>query len=286
MTKPKITLTIAGALLALAAIAAAALYAGRTTRTTDGAPAPHVTLTAATVRLNWIMNANQWQQLTAYGYSGAAPEFQLCTSSEGPTQNEPCETGMTPAFANYYTLRTFLRQHAGAEPPAVNLDLESVPFGTPAYQGAAEGYYDRLAAADARTFGVKLIASPVTSPAAEATIEADAARDGAFAVELQIQYGTSNPVKYQQLVSASVKAIRAANKRTVIIAGIASDAGGYPTTATLMYASWSRTHLLVDGYWLNMARWTVHSNGTPATGCAPTGCVDVAASFLRKIDGS
>ena len=103
---------------------------------------------------------------------------------------------MTPAFANYFTLRTFLRQHTGAEPAAVNLDLESVAFGTPAYQGSAEIYYDRLAAQQAKLFAVKLIASPVVSAAAEPATEAAAARDGAWAVELQMQYATSSPARY------------------------------------------------------------------------------------------
>ena len=44
--------------------------------------------------------------------------------------------------------------------------------------------------------------------------------------------------------------------------------------------------LIWAGFWLNAAEWFQHGNGQPTSGCAPTGCVTVAAQFLHLTGGA
>jgi hypothetical protein len=228
---------------------------------------------------NWLMNNTELATLQAAGYNGPTPEFVQCDNGGS---NASCTGHEVPSYMNYYALRTALRRGVRGY---VTLDLEGWTY-TPHYQSAtpeAEAKYYRLAAELCKRYGVRLIATPVTTRD-EATIpQVSAAKYGAWGIDLQIQFATSGPKLYQQLTETEVAAIRKVSKRVVILDGIASDAGGYPTTARLMWSSYERTKNLVDGYWLNDPVWITHHNGTPATGCATTGCPGVTMKFLQMI---
>ncbi len=152
---------------------------------------------------------------------------------------------------------------------------------TPAVERANPSLYIELADKLAHVAGVRLIVTPYAQSASKERAEdAVAAKYGAYAVDIQGQAFTRQPRQYLRYVADSAAIIRRAGSRTLVLAGLATDAGGIPATASEMYWSWRNVRSLVDGFWLNVAVW----QAPRGQGCAPVdGCASTGVAFLARI---
>ena len=101
----------------------------------------------------------------------------------------------------------------------------------------------------------------------------------ASVVEIQAQTQDLNPGAYQASVLKIVAAIRKVNTTVPIIAGLATDALGKPTTVRNMIAEYTEVQPYVQGFWLNANTWPAPKG----RGCAPQGCPQIARQFLHGI---
>jgi hypothetical protein len=150
---------------------------------------------------------------------------------------------------------------------------------TPRIEWKKPAIYERLAAKAAAAGGITLIATPYNNPPpVMIRAEVSAARAGASIVEIQAQTFDRNPSAYSAFVHRAVAEIRRANPNVMILAGLATDAGGVPTTAQNMYAEYQSVKGIVNGFWLNANTW-----GANSVGCAPQGCPTIATTFLHMV---
>lgn len=98
-------------------------------------------------------------------------------------------------------------------------------------------------------------------------------------VDIQGQCYTRSPKEYAAFVARDVRAIRKVSKKVIILAGIATDAGGIPVTVPEMLRSYRSVYAIVQGYWLNANTWAPPRG----RGCAPKGCPAIGDGFLAKI---
>ena len=227
----------------------------------------------------------------AWAAAGPPPAHWLAKSSDLPrmaTRSQfqwvscggpgglPCQAGDVPTFTDYNVFYKWAPAHPGA---TVLYDPERWAA-TPAWQW--EHMYRYLIRFDnrAHAYGIRVIAAPVRDTSELTSLEVTAAKYGAYAVDIQRQALTGQPARYGAWMKAAAAAIRVANPRTLVLAGIATDAGGRPVTVAQIVASYTAARAYVDGWWLNAAIWTAAKGGT---GCAVTGCRAVGAAFLAEI---
>jgi hypothetical protein len=174
---------------------------------------------------------------------------------------------------------------------------------TPRAEQVRPWYYSRLAGLSARYHHVRLIVTPYEkSQAAMIAADAHAARYAAV-IDIQAQFATRTAAPganslasavtdgrmraaaagslslYASFVTRAVTAIRKASKTVVILAGLATDAGGIPVTAGQMFAAYTSVKKIVQGWWLNANTWAAPRG----IGCAPLGCPLVGQAFLAMI---
>ena len=98
-------------------------------------------------------------------------------------------------------------------------------------------------------------------------------------VSIQSQRADEHPDRFTNYVSEAVAAIRAVNPTVPIMAGLGTDAGGQPVTASKMARENDQTYNVVNYFWLNAAQWAPPRG----RGCAPRGCGGVGDRFLADI---
>ena len=261
--------------LALIAVTACALV------TVEAAsPASAATTPGTMAGQSWLVKDNDWHTI------GGAGTFQWSAwgTATGGTYGTtwagqdayPAEPGNTRTFASW----TVLRRDAAQILPGqwVLWDTEWWKF-TPAFQRADPQRYTRLAIALVHAHGGHIITTSCCGINAKIAQAADAAAHGADVVAVQTQVDDRDPAAFTALVKRAVAAVRAVSPATPILAGLSSDAGGIPATAADMTAEWKATHGLVQGFWLNAARWKPPAG----QGCAPRGCPATVRAFLKAI---
>jgi hypothetical protein len=222
-----------------------------------------------------IIGNYEYTQVVNDGYAGPPFEYTLCNLPATTQSEEPCSPGQVPIFDSAATLDTWLI--AGHDNPASDyalLDMEP-GTGTPVYELKRMKAFVCIAAHDAKAAGVRLISAVVTHSEA---VEVEAAKCGAFAVELQIQ-GQVGSRQYKAIFLAHYLPIERAVPHERVITGLGTDAQGTPRTVRQNYDAWESVKAYAYGFWLNIAFWAGHP------GCAPEGCVPVAVGFLDKIEG-
>jgi hypothetical protein len=227
-----------------------------------------------------IIQNNEWPNLVQHGYTGPAFPYTLCAWQAAGTNPRllPCDftqPDQTPDFTGFYAIQAAVND--GYKGPAL-FDLEGGY--SPDYQTDNEPYWLCRAAKLARRNGIQLIEAPVWPNSTIGQTWAAAARCQAWAVELQINWATRYPLRYEGRVKYALSVIRPINSTIPVFSGLSTDPGGDPVTVSEMYNSWLDSKPLVGkyGYWLNLP---VHKTGT---GCAITdGCVQIALEFLHKI---
>jgi hypothetical protein len=212
-----------------------------------------------------------------------APDFQwiACGLSTAPphgSKTGPCHKGQVPVYASYWTLKKALAAGTVTRGMTILFDQEGWKW-TPPREQAHPAYYIKAAAQLARAHGVFIIES-VNEPTAAAEIAVEvAAAPYADVVSIQSQRADQHPAQFTNYVSASVAAIRAVSPTVPIMAGLATDAGGHPVTASQMVREYDQTYSMVSYFWLNAAQWPPPAG----KGCAPRGCGRIGARFLADI---
>lgn len=224
----------------------------------------------------WMIKDND---LAAIGNIGSY-EWIGCGASTAPgTTNNytPCQTGEDPIYTNYDSFVSDIDDGTLTSGDTVIFDDENWSL-TPAWERADQVQYQTEAIQDATANGITMISTPFAkSRRALVKEEVAAAKAGASVVEIQAQAVDNNPRVYAQFVDGAAKAIRRVNPNITILAGLATDANGVPTTANALYESYQSVKQNVAGFWLN-ADTRPHGRG-----CSSNGCPKVAVQFLTEI---
>jgi hypothetical protein len=150
---------------------------------------------------------------------------------------------------------------------------------TPEREQARPQHYIRAAAQLAHAHGVFIIETVYEPTTAREIAVEVAAAPYADVISIQSQKTDQHPDQFTSYVTQSVAAIRAVSPTVPIMAGLATDAGGHPVTASMMTREYDQTYSLVSYFWLNAAQW----RRPTGHGCAPRGCGRIGARFLTDI---
>jgi hypothetical protein len=257
-------------LLALAAMAATVPGATRSSTRTYR-KAGQTQLEAVGQHPDWIIQNNEYYRLERSGYEGTFG-ITLCNNRSGGYLL-PCKTGQIPKFFSVDEVANWIMHGGKGE---VLLDFEGWNM-TPKVERANEPHYVCFAARLAKKHHVRLITALVSPRSQAIADDVLAARCGAWAVELQIQYAKGKQA-YMAAFMSFYKAIERAVHGERVIAGIGADPGGRPRTVADLWSSYLQVRKYVIGFWLNLPDWPNHP------GCAPTGCVPVVEGFLDRVD--
>jgi hypothetical protein len=212
-----------------------------------------------------------------------APDFSwiacgLGTAPPYASRTGPCSSGQVPIYASYWVLKKAIA--AGKVRPGMTILFDQEVWKwTPAREQAHPEYYIKAAAQLAHANGVHIIET-VYEPtiASEIAVEV-AAAPYANVIAIQSQDADQHPDRFTSYVAESVQAIRAVSPTIPIMAGLATDAGGRPVTASKMVSEYDQTYSMVDYFWLNADQWAPPRG----QGCAPRGCGRIGARFLADI---
>jgi hypothetical protein len=212
-----------------------------------------------------------------------APDFHwiacgLGTAPPYASKRGPCHRGQVPIYASYWTLEKAIAAGAVTSGMTVLFDQEPWKW-TPVREQDHPEYYIRAAAELAQANDVFIIETVYEPTVAGEIAVEEAAAPYASVVSIQSQKYDQHPDQFTNYVSESVAAIRTISATVPIMAGLATDAGGVPVTASEMVREYDQTYGLVSYFWLNANQW-----GPPTgKGCAPKGCGRVGARFLADI---
>lgn len=233
----------------------------------------------------WLIKTNDLAAIgNRYGHDFRWQACGLGTGGPFASTTGPCLPGQVPIYANLRTFRQAVIHHKLQRGMTVLFDQETWQW-TPAWEQADPALYLMEAGQIARAHGITIIETVyATSPASEIAQAAASARY-ASVVAIQSQRFDGNPPtatgpgKFLIFVRDAVGAIRLRNKTVPIVAGLATDAGGWPVTAAEITAEYNAAYPLVQGFWLNANQW---KSGQP-NGCETTGCGAIGDAFLHSI---
>ena len=229
----------------------------------------------------WLVKSNDLaaldQQAEADGVTLPAFTWVGCGGRSDVFQ---CLAGQVPIFTNYWGLAA--RAQAGWHGTAV-YDIEPWDF-TPSGQRSDPDKWICMAAhlqqIDPQ---LNVIITPFGRPPNSVMIpeDAQAARCGAYAVDVQSQFANNTPVRFAAFIRAAVRAIRSANPKTTILAGLATNNPNL-VTAEEMTADYNDALAAgVRGFWLNANNWFGSNKCTAAEG--GQACPQTAIQFLVNI---
>jgi hypothetical protein len=98
---------------------------------------------------------------------------------------------------------------------------------------------------------------------------------------VQAQFANNSPARFASFIRAAVQAIRRANPKTEILAGLATNNPGLVTAAHMTADYHSALAAGVQGFWLNANNW-LHRNQCTATE-GGRGCPETGIQFLEAI---
>lgn len=212
-----------------------------------------------------------------------APDFKwvacgLGTAPPYGSKTGPCHQRQVQTYASYWTLKKAIARGKVTRGMTILFDQETWKW-TPEREQAHPEYFIKAAARLAHANGVFIIESAYErTTASEIAVEV-AAAPYADVVSIQSQKTDQHPDQFTNYVSESVAAIRAVSPTVPIMAGLATDAGGHPVTASMMVREYDQTYNMVNYFWLNAAQWAP----PVGKGCAPRGCGPTGARFLADI---
>jgi hypothetical protein len=225
----------------------------------------------------WMIKSNDLASIGgvgSYEWIGCG----LTTAPLTPNNYTPCQPGQVPIYTDYSKFQKDVSSGLLSQGTTVIFDNEVWKY-TPAWEQAHQIHYEQLAAQLAAENGITFINAPYGESTKTTIAEDVGAAKYASVVEIQAQTLDRNPKNYAAFVKKDVAAIRAATPDVTILAGLATDAGGIPTSANAMYQEYKSVKNIVQGFWLNADTW-----GPPhARGCASQGCPATARSFLKMI---
>lgn len=262
----------AGSWLGLTGASSDASASGNATTVLGGAPSPT------------LMGGKEWfikdNDLAAIGNVGTY-EWVGCGMTTDPVSANtyaPCNPDEVPIYTSEATFASDVATHSVPANIFVMYDNEPWVWTPKAERKDPKGSmreFDQLAHQN----GDSVINAPYgKTPGTIISLDASAARSGADVIDIQAQTLQNSPRSYFSVVKRATAAIRSANPKTIVLAGLSPDPGGNPTPVADMYAGYKLTSHLVDGYWENAKQWTSHSRG-----CASQGCPSTVIAFYREI---
>jgi hypothetical protein len=225
----------------------------------------------------WLIKSNDLAVLGgmgSYEWVGCG----LTTAPLTPGNYSPCQPGQVPIYTSYSTFKADVLSHKLVSGDTVIFDNEVWKY-TPTWEQRDQALYEQLAAQLAASNGITFINTPYAKTSAGMFADDVAAAKYASVVEIQAQTRDRNPAQYLSFVEEAVTSIRLVNPSIPILAGLATDAGGIPTTTANMLKEYNEVKNFVQGFWLNVNTWAPPH----AKGCALKGCPQVARQFLEDI---
>jgi hypothetical protein len=246
-----------------------------------GAPGSRAAAAINPAQLFWLVKSNDLaelnQQAAADGVSLPAFTWVGCGGKSDPLY---CQPGQVPIFTSYWRLEA--RAKAGWRGTAL-FDIE--PWrNTPPGQRHDPGKWICLAAQLQQTDPhLKVIITPFAQPPVPVMIaeDAEAAKCGAYGVDVQSQFANTMPTRFASFIRAAVRAIHSANPDTAILAGLATNNPNVVTAADLTADYHSALSAGVQGFWLNANNWLNRNQCTATDG--GSGCPQAGIHFLEDI---
>jgi hypothetical protein len=210
-----------------------------------------------------------------------APSFPwiacgLGTAPPYASKTGKCKADQVPIYASYWAFKSAIADGRLKPGQVVLFDQEGWVY-TPKAEQEHPDRYARLIGQLASAAGLYVVFSAAErGEAAELAVD-EAAAPYVAAVTVQSQRYDANPAQFRRYINRAVLDLRAASPTVPIIAGLATDAGGVPVSATDMLREYRAAYPLVTGFWVNADQWR------GGKGCSPTGCGAVGARFLRLI---
>jgi len=225
----------------------------------------------------WMIKDNDLAGLGGLG----SYEWIGCGATTAPLTSSgyaPCQPGEDPIYTDYDTFKQAVESGQVTSGETMIFDNEDWQY-TPQWEQRNQEKYEVLAALLAFQHGVTFIDTPSAKTYAQILKEDVAAARHASVVEIQSQALDRNPSQFIANVLNAVAAIRRVNATIPILAGLATDALGKPTTVQDMIEEYTGVKSSVQGFWLNANTWPPPRG----RGCAPEGCPQTARQFLADI---
>jgi len=225
----------------------------------------------------WMIKSNDLASIGgvgSYEWIGCG----LTTAPLTPNNYSPCQPGQVPIYTDFSKFEDAVSSHELTQGDTVIFDNEVWKY-TPTWEQQQQIRYEQMAAQLALENGITVINTPYGKSTKTIIAEDVGAAKYASVVEIQAQTLDRSPKDYGAFVRKDVAAIRAENPDVTILAGLATDAGGIPTSTNDMYQEYKSVKNEVQGFWLNADTWgPPHSHG-----CASQGCPVIARNFLKMI---
>lgn len=225
----------------------------------------------------WLIKSNDLAVLNNMG----TYKWVACGLGTGPpyaSTTGPCKPGQDPTYADYWTFKDKVLNGTQAKGSTVIFDDEIWTW-TPKLEQEHQLYYEKLAGQLAAKYDISMVMTPFAKSEAGKISDDVTAAQYAPVVDIQSQEYDNHPSEYKAFVLKDVAAMHKVNKNVTILAGLATDEGGTPSTANNILQSYDSVKSYVQGFWLNANQWAPPTG----TGCAPVGCPAVGIQFLEDI---
>jgi hypothetical protein len=229
----------------------------------------------------WLVKSNDLAllQREAVADGTTLPPFATWVGCGGMSDPDRCRPGQQPIFTNYLPLRQLAL--SGWHGTAV-FDIEPWVY-TPRPQRRNPRKFICMAAhlTQIDPF-LRVVITPFLKPTKKIISEdVAAAKCGAAAVDVQSQFADGFPAKFGRFIRQAVTAIRRVNRRTIILAGLATNNPHVQLAANLVRDYGKALRAGVQGFWLNAKKWGGRNRCTAAEG--GPGCPQVGIEFLEDI---
>ncbi len=232
-------------------------------------------------QLLWLIKSNDLAALDQQAANDGVtlPAFSW-VGCGGQSDVDRCLAGQVPIFTSYWGLAA--RAQAGWRGTAV-YDIEPWRFTPLGQRQNPDKWICRAAQLQQTDPGLKVVITPFARPPRPLMISEDvqAAKCGAYGVDIQSQFANNLPGTFSTFIHAAVRAIRHANAKTEILAGLATNSPNLVTADEMTADYHSALAAGVQGFWLNANDWFGSSQCTAAQG--GLACPETAIRFLEYI---
>lgn len=245
---------------------------------------------AKTAPVRWLVKTNDLALLQAQAtYDGVTLPGFTWEGCGGLSDPGKCAKGQDPIYTSYWSVEYKARQHYAG---VVIFDIETWSY-TPAAQRADPlKWICRAARLEQTDKRLRIIITPYSRSRSTMIAEdAEAARCGAYAVDIQSQFANGHPyTEFRPFVDSAVRAIRKASRKVIILAGLATNNPVVQKATALVSDYRYALKAGVQGFWLNANNWNTAGKNRcqpPELGPAPIdggfGCPQIGIEFLEDI---
>lgn len=229
----------------------------------------------------WLVKSNDLALLKRQAAADGArlASFATWVGCGGRSDPDRCRPHQQPIFTSYWPLRRLAMSdwHGAAV-----FDVEPWLYTPRAQRNDPGRYICRAAHLENIDLFLKVIITPFVKPTRKIISEdVDAAKCGAAVIDVQSQFASGFPAKFGWFIRKAVMAIRKVNRRTVILAGLATNSPHVQLASDLVRDYNKALRAGVQGFWLNAKNWGKRNRCTAARG--GPGCPQVGIQFLKDI---